>query len=156
MTDEQITRNAPADVNELLERIDAGWRALMQALDGIPDDRFDEPGVIGAWSLKDLFGHLAFWDDHAIQEIERALAGLPREDAEWQAMNEADHAARAGRTLPEQRAAMHQAHAEMVARLEDVAGLDAGPIDAAIRPDTYDHYAEHVPDIERWRQRQAI
>jgi len=39
--------------------------------------------VIGEWSLKDLFGHLAFWDDHATEEIERALAGLPREDNAW-------------------------------------------------------------------------
>jgi hypothetical protein len=156
MTEDAMGRDAPDDVRALLERIEDSWRALFAALDGIPDDRFEDPGVIGDWSLKNLFGHLAFWDNHAVHEIERALAGLPREDDEWQAMNEADHAARRGRSLSEERAAMHQAHAELVARLEDVAGLDAGPIDTAIRPDTYDHYAEHIPDIQRWRQREGI
>jgi uncharacterized damage-inducible protein DinB len=156
MTEDAMGRQAPDDVRALLERIEDAWRALFAALDGIPDDQFEDPGVIGDWSLKDLFGHLAFWDNHAVQEIERALAGLPREDDEWQAMNEADHAARRGRSLSEERAAMHQAHAELVARLEDVAGLVAGPIDTAIRPDTYDHYAEHIPDIQRWRQREGI
>lgn len=156
MSDTAASRDAADDVHAVLERIDEAWRTLFSTLDGIPDDRLEEPGVIGDWSLKDLFGHLAFWDDHAVQEIERALAGLPREDAAWQEMNEADHATRLDRTLPEQRAAMHQAHAELVARLEDVAGIDAARIDTAIRPDTYDHYAEHVADIRAWRQREGI
>ena len=115
-----------------------------------------DPGVIGEWSLKDLFGHLAFWDEHAVAEIERALAGLPREDDAWQEMNEADHAARRDRTLPEQRAAMHQAHAALVERLESVAGIEAARIDEAIRVDTYEHYRDHITDIRTWRQRAGV
>ena len=70
-------------MHALLERIDEAWRQLFAALDDIPEDRLSDPGVIGEWSLKDLFGHLAFWDEHAVAEIERALAGLPREDDAW-------------------------------------------------------------------------
>src|SRR5215204_2985933 len=151
MTDETASSEAPADVHALLERIDEAWRKLFTALDDIPEDRMSEAGVIGNWSLKDLFGHLAFWDENAVREIERALAGLPRQNNEWQAMNEADHAARRDRTLPEQRAAMHQAHAALVERLESVAGIGASRIDEAIRVDTYEHYQDHVADIKVWR-----
>jgi uncharacterized damage-inducible protein DinB len=153
---EETTSQAPADVNALLERIDEAWRQLFAALDDIPEDRMSDPGVIGEWSLKDLFGHLAFWDEHAVAEIERALAGLPREDNAWQEMNEADYAARQDHTLPEQRAAMHQAHAALVERLESVAGIEATPIDEAIRVDTYEHYLDHIPDIRTWRQRASV
>ena len=156
MSDESVGREAPADVHALLERIDEAWRQLFAALDDIPEDRMSDPGVIGEWSLKDLFGHLAFWDENAVREIERALAGLPRQDNEWQEMNEADHAARRDRALPEQRSAMHQAHAALVERLESVAGIEAAPIDAAIRPDTYEHYQDHVADIRAWRQREGL
>jgi Mycothiol maleylpyruvate isomerase N-terminal domain len=156
MSDESVDREAPTDVHALLARIDESWRQLFAALDDIPEERFSDPGVIGDWSLKDLFGHLAFWDENAVREIERALAGLPRQDNEWQEMNEADHAARRDRPLPEQRAAMHQAHAALVERLESVAGIEAAPIDAAIRPDTYEHYADHAADIRTWRQRQRL
>ena len=93
MTEETTSIEAPADVHALLERIEEAWRQLFAALDDIPEDRLSDPGVIGDWSLKDLFGHLAFWDEHATKEIERALAGLPREDNAWQQMNETDHAA---------------------------------------------------------------
>jgi hypothetical protein len=156
MTEQTTSREAPADVNALLERIEEAWRQLFAALDGIPEDKMSDPGVIGEWSLKDLFGHLAFWDEHAVAEIERALAGLPREDNAWQEMNEADHAARQDRTLPEQRSAMHQAHAALVERLEGVAGIEAARIDEAIRPDTYEHYLDHIADIRTWRQRTGV
>lgn len=156
MSEESVGREAPADVHALLARIDESWRQLLAALDDIPEDRLSDPGVIGDWSLKDLFGHLAFWDEHAVREVERALAGLPRQDNEWQAMNEADHAARRDRALPEQRAAMYQAHAALVERLESVAGIEAAAIDAAIRPDTYEHYEDHIADIRAWREREGL
>src|SRR5215217_2533033 len=156
MTEETISRDAPADVNALLERIEEAWRQLFAAVDGIPEGNMSDPGVIGEWSLKDLFGHLAFWDEHAVAEIERALAGLPREDNAWQEMNEVDHAARRDHTLPEQRSAMHQAHAALVERLESVAGIEAARIDEAIRVDTYEHYQDHIKDIQSWRRRAGI
>lgn len=154
--DGQQTREAPRDVHALLERIEDGWRALMQALDDVPEERLDEPGACGEWSIKNVTGHLAFWDEQALAKIERTLAGLPDEASDFQALNEADHAARMERTLAEERSAMHQAHAAVVARLEEVAGIEAAPLDAAIRADTYDHYAEHARDIQVWRQREEI
>ncbi len=156
MTDESGDREPPADVHALLDRIDEAWRQLFMGLDDIPEDRLSDPGVIGDWSLKDLFGHLAFWDEHATEEIERALAGLPREDNAWQEMNETDYAARRDHTLSEQRSAMHQAHAALVERLESVAGIEAARIDEAIRVDTYEHYQDHIKDIRAWRQRAGV
>jgi hypothetical protein len=156
MSEEKTNQEALSDVHALLERIEEAWRELFAALDDVPEDRMSDPGVIGDWSLKDLFGHLAFWDEHAVAEIERALAGLPREDNAWQQMNETDHAARRDRTLPEQRSAMHQAHAALVERLESVAGIEAARIDEAIRVDTYEHYQDHRKDIQSWRQRAGI
>lgn len=156
MLDGNQTREAPPDVNALLERIEEGWRALMHALADIPEDRMDDPGACGEWSIKNVMGHTAFWDEQALAKIERTLAGLPDEESDFQALNEADHAARLGRTLAEERSAMHQAHAAVVARLEEVAGIEASKLDEAIRPDTYDHYAEHAQDIRGWRQREGV
>src|SRR5262245_56974177 len=119
----------------ILDRIDGAWRELMQALDDIPADRLAEPGPSGDWSVAELYGHLAFWDEHAVEEIGRARAGLPRQDNAWQAMNEADHAARQGQSLEAQRAAMHRAHERLIERLRGEADVDAATIDIATRPD---------------------
>lgn len=128
----------------------------MATLEDIPEERMEEGGVVGEWSLKSLFGHMAFWDDQALQNIDLALAGRPERHDDWQAMNEADHAARLGRSLPEERTAMHQAHAALIERLEGVAGLEATAIDEAIKGSSYEHYAEHTVDVREWRTRAGV
>lgn len=150
------TTAGPEDVRALLARIEASWSALMDTLDGIPDGRLDDPGAVGEWSLKDVLGHIAFWDEVAVQAAERALASLPNDQDDYQAMNDADYLRRRDRSLPEQRSAMHQAHAALVDYLDDIAGLDATALDAAIKGAAYEHYDEHVVDIRAWRQRAGV
>jgi hypothetical protein len=108
--------------------------------------------------VKNLLGHIAFWEDRAVGHIERALAGLPDEESDEvvEGLNAADHEARQGRTLSEERAALHRAHAKVMELLESVEGLDATDLDEAIRWDTYQHYAEHAPDIREWRRRAGV
>jgi hypothetical protein len=156
MTNCSGKRAAPTDVRGLIERIEVAWREFLEALDGLPDDRMHEPGAVGDWSVKDLYGHIAFWDEQAIIEFDRALAGQPERDTDWQAMNDADYALRRERTLPEQRSDMHQAHVLLLERLEGVAGIDAAPIDEAIKGASYEHYEEHIPDIKAWRERTGV
>ena len=156
MSDETAEREPPAHRDELIARVEEAWRRLLTAIEGTPDERLAEPGAAGDWSVKDLFGHVAFWDEHALTEIDRALQGLPREDNEWQAMNDADYAARRERTAHEQRAAMHLAHAALMERLRAIANSDAAQVDAGIRVDTYEHYDDHLQGIEQWRQRAGV
>jgi len=155
MSDED-TSASPEDVRSLLARIDASWGALMKVLDGIPDDEFAASGSVGEWSLKDVLGHITFWDEVAVEDAERALAGRPDDRDDYQTMNDADYLRRRDRTLPEQRSAMHQAHAALVDYLDDIEGLDAAALDAAIKGDTYEHYDEHVADIRAWRERTGV
>jgi hypothetical protein len=103
--------------------------------------------------------------EEAWRELFAALDDIPEDQmsqpgviGDWSMkdLNEADHAARRDHTLPEQRSAMHQAHAALVERLESVAGIEAARIDEAIRVDTYEHYRDHIKDIQYWRQRAGI
>jgi hypothetical protein len=152
------THQPPADVHELLQRIDESWSDFLDAIDGISDERMEDPGVAGEWSVKNLLGHIAFWEERASGHIERALAGLPDEESDEvvEGLNATDHAARQGRTLSEERSALHRAHAAVTELLESVEGLDATDLDEAIRWDTYQHYAEHAPDIREWRRRVGL
>lgn len=144
------------DVRALVARIASSWGALLEALDGIPEDRLEEPGAVGEWSLKDVFGHIAFWDEVAVADAKRALANQPDDHNDYQAMNDADYLRRRDRSLPEQRSAMHQAHAALIDYLDDIEGLDAAAVDKAINGDTYQHYDEHGADIRAWRERSGV
>lgn len=152
-----MTTNATPSltVADLLERLDTSWSALLATLDDLTDEQLEEPGSVGEWSLKNTLGHIGYWDDLGREQAALALAGQPREFDDFEAMNQADHAARLGRSLAEERAAMHQAHAALVAALEEREGLEASAIDAAIAGATYEHYDEHAVDVRAWREQRG-
>jgi hypothetical protein len=147
---------APQNVFDLLQRIESSWSAFLITLEDLTEDQLMEPGAVGEWSLKELLGHVAFWDDLGRENAALALSGQARQFDDFEALNQADHAARRGRTLAEERAAMHQAHAALVADLEDRGELDAAAIDQAIAGSTYEHYDEHAADVRSWRERRRI
>lgn len=147
---------APPNVADLLQRIDASWSAFLASLDDLTEDHLLEPNAVGVWSLKELLGHIAFWDGLGRENAALALSGQTREFDDFEELNQADHSARQGRTLAEERAAMHQAHAALVADLEEREELDAAAIDEAIAGSTYEHYDEHITDVRAWRERRGV
>lgn len=152
----ETSSSAAPTVADLLERIDASWSALLASVDDLTEEQLLEPDAVGGWSLKELFGHIALWDRLGQENTAQALSGNPRQFDDFERLNQEDHAARRGRTLAEERAAMHQAHAALVADLEERVELDATVIDQAIAGSTYEHYDEHVADVEAWRARRGI
>jgi hypothetical protein len=148
--------SASRTVADLLERIEESWRAFLTSLDDLTEEQLLETGAVGEWSLKELHGHIAFWDGLGRENAALALSGQPpRTFDDVEELNQVDHAARRGRTLAEERSAMHQAHAALVADLEERAALDAVAIDAAIAGSTYEHYDEHAIDVRAWRVRRG-
>jgi hypothetical protein len=156
LTQETSERAPVTTVSDLLQRIEDSWRAFLASLDDLTEDQLLEPGAVGEWSLKELHGHIAFWDDLGRENTALALSGQPRQFDDYEELNQADHAARQGRTLAEERSAMHQAHAALVADLEERAALDDAAIDAAIAGSTYEHYDEHAIDVHAWRKRRGF
>lgn len=159
---DQQTTTEPTEiartVEATLDRIERSWHGLLDALDGIPADRLAEPGAVGDWSVKDVIGHIAFWDEQAVVAAHREMAGEPALQVDWQAMNEREAAANRDRTAVEQRAKLDRAHAEVVALLRAVPRLDPRSIGlcGCLQEDTYEHYDAHAADIRAWRDRVGV
>lgn len=145
-----------ATVADLLQRIEDSWSAFLTSVDDLTEEQLLERDAVGEWSLKELFGHIAFWDGLGQENAALVLSGQARQFDDFEDLNQADHAARLGRTLAEERAALHQAHAALVTDLEERAELAATAIDEAIAGSTYEHYDEHVADVRAWRARRGI
>ena len=124
-----------------LEQVNSSWQNLTQAVDGIPDERMTEPGVVGAWSVKDTLAHVAYWDD----------PGLPDSGGDWQPINERVEAERSGWSLTEVRQNLDETHQRMLAALRAKPEID--PED--VRSD-WEHYDEHTAEIRAWRERQGL
>jgi len=164
MTD-TATRNEGGDLDAndeiavALARLEGSWEGLTVALDGIPAGRLGEPGAVGIWSVKDVMGHLAFWDEQALTAAERLLAGqAPGKVVDWQAMNEREAAARADRPAAAQRAELERAHGLIVALLRSRPSLDPAAVGlcGCLEEDTYQHYDEHAAEIRAWRERVGL
>ncbi len=149
--------SASRELQETIERIETSWRALLDAIEGVPDDRLTEPGVAGDWSIKDLMGHIAFWEEQAFAAAQRHLAGEPDAEVDVQALNEREAAARRDLSAAEQRAAMEQGHATILDLLVSTPEIDprVAGLCGCLEGDTYQHYDEHAADIRAWRAAQG-
>jgi uncharacterized protein (TIGR03083 family) len=137
---------AGVDNQQVLDKIDAAWQQLLSALLNVPVDRRDEPGPCGPWSIRDLLGHMAYWDRNAAHQAQRIAAGLKPDEGDWRAINEEEHQRSAGKAWDELDAEFHDSHSEMMGILSGLSVLD--PED--LKFDTWEHYDEHRVDIERW------
>jgi hypothetical protein len=141
------------------------WSALEAALVGLSDARMLEAGVVGAWSVKDLLGHMAYWAQEAAKNTELVKAsqqdqivrpGTSKAIDRW---NAREQRLRAGRSLGDVRYELEESHQRALAALADLPeeklslNLDGGTFLELYAVDTYDHYREHTDHILAWRKR---
>lgn len=145
----------------LLDALDAARDDFLEALGEVDADLVTVPGVMGDWSVRDLVVHVAAWTEHAAAALDLAVAGRGAEFAystdETDAMNE--------RILAEGRAtspsgALAREEAAFAALRQRVEALDpelldlrlgnGDTVEAVIRYDGPDHYAEHTAHLRSW------
>src|SRR5688500_1269182 len=65
-----MTTPGQPSVEEAIAVLEEGHREMMKIVAAIPKDSLDQPGAIGDWSIKDLIGHIATWEELALRTIE--------------------------------------------------------------------------------------
>lgn len=138
---------------DLRARIDDRWAALWSTLESVPEGRRTEPDAVGFWTVKDLVGHIAWWDDFARETGETIIAGQPEPAHDTEAINVRVYAERRDWSWEQAVAEAEAVHArllELVARMPEVIPA-AGVEDIA--DDCYDHYHEHIADLTAWLAR---
>lgn len=154
----------------------ARWEELLTE---VGDARLTDPGVAGAWSVKDVLGHLAAFDRAWGARLRSAATGVPPTTQEMFGVDALPEGAESW-TEDEENAAIHAHYAPLAPevvvatwreashRLEEaVAALSeddlstpgrfpwAGdrPLAAAMAGDTFDHAAEHAAGVRVWLDR---
>lgn len=153
--------------DQLLREMVEERRLLMEALSSLSRDDLQRPGVIGHWSLKDLLGHLASWDEMTVRFLRLLKEGRfwPEEEtirdiASW---NEQEVARKRALTLDEVmenlRGASEMAAAEVAeltpADLEKRVPLpwdQIGTVRHMILTSGPEHDRKHREDILRFRK----
>ena len=134
-------------VGEIEERIDASWRRLWDTI-GVAGPRdLERPGPDGGWSVKDVLGHLAYWDEHCLNRMRGAP---PQEFRDIDGLNAEQVEARRHLSLDQIRADLERVHSSLMQELHNLTPLQLQEGSAPggwIAVDTWEHYDEHRPQI---------
>jgi len=145
-------------------QLDEAWRSLGVTLATLREEEILEPGVVGKWSVKDLLGHIAFWDDEVAKNMEFIAAGQvekilrPGSEEATDQWNEREWRKRREWSLARVRDEWQESHRRVEGALalfpEDKLGLDVGEhtLLELFAEDTYEHYQGHGEDILAWRR----
>jgi hypothetical protein len=119
------------------------------------------PGAVGAWSVKDILGHVSAWEAEGLKYLPLILAGgrPPRYKDLYgglDAFNAQMVAQQRNLTLAAILAQLDETHRQLVAYLQsapDEVFTHETRFRRRLRLDTYSHYPLHTQAIRAWRER---
>jgi hypothetical protein len=149
--------------DQLLKRLDKAWQAFKASYAGLSDSELMEPGVTGAWSVRDLIAHVTWWEEEALKHLPLVLDGgrPPRYSVTYGGIN-AFNALMTERKSPLSLAEVLREQEDTHRRLIDF--IESAPeaqflretrFRHRLRLDTYSHYPIHTEGIRRWRERRS-
>ncbi|MGH2491446.1 MAG: maleylpyruvate isomerase N-terminal domain-containing protein [Candidatus Limnocylindria bacterium] len=135
--------------SDLLAKIEHGYVASRAVVEGLPAERWDEPLPSG-WTLKEMVGHLAYWESTVPPYIEALRTGSPREaGGDVDAKNAKAAAEARALSRDEVLRRWTDAHQDTLALVK---GLNADEIAderfiEKLNGETYGHYPDHFADL---------
>jgi hypothetical protein len=70
---------------ELVAELNAEQAAWEGLLGEVGEERMEEPGIAGEWSIKDIVAHLTAWRRRTVGRVEAAAQGQPEPTPPWPA-----------------------------------------------------------------------
>ena len=153
----------PVSVQQLTETIRTTWSIWGELLSRVDREQLTSPGVAGEWSLKEIIAHITWFEKEMVGLITtHALVGselwnLPTDERNAAIYEEVRH--QPLEQVLEESATVHQQLVEVLPTLSDEdltdpSGFPNMPPDwqpgMLIAQNTYEHYQDHIKDVERW------
>ena len=140
---------------QLIAKVENRWEEFRAAFTSLTDEQICQAGAFGEWSLKDILGHVATWEEEMVTYLPVMLSGerQPRYKDLYGSIDEFNAmkvAEKRDLTLDEIRDQLEETHQRLIAYLETVPEehlIKENRIRKRIRYDTYGHYKEHTEAI---------
>ena len=147
----------------VLQRLGAEWEALLESYAGLSEAELLEPGVTGAWSVRDIIAHVTWWEEEALAHLPLVLRGgrPPRYSVTYggiDAFNATMTEERKDLSLAEVLRLRDEVHRRLIHYLRSVPEDQVGGetrFRRRLRLDTYGHYPKHARAIRNWRDRRV-
>ena len=150
---------------ETLARLAESRRVLHQAIEGLSEEEMTRIQVEGVWTVKDVLGHIASWEETCLEPLRRYADGGPFQVEvieDYLAWN--DEQAARKRDIPldailDELATVRQGLVEAASRLSAGQWRQRVPFSwggqgtiAEVLDVFYRHELEHVRSIQQWRR----
>lgn len=154
--------------DELIQKIEMEWDNLQAALDGLTEEQMHQPGVVGAWSIKDILAHITAWQTRLVTALFKAEKGFAPDTTEGgkavDQLNDQFYREMKDRSFDQVWDDLDLSYHQVLSRLEGWKEKDLfdpkrfkwmkGEAFAVyIAGDSYEHYAEHAVQIRDWRKK---
>lgn len=152
---------------DLTAKIVSGRAQLDAALVRVDEERMPLIILHGEWSVKDLIGHLGFWENTAVSLFNTLRAGkTPEPFPELNAINARVLIESRKQSLSEVRRQEKAAYQKILGLLKEATDqelfdpahfpwTEGRPFEGFISDNTYGHYEEHLPELTAWLKRMA-
>jgi hypothetical protein len=143
----------------LIEKIEQGYAQLVRLYRSVPVTALLEPTLANGWSVKDVLSHIAAWEWRCASLLNEShqsdlpLKALP----DVEALNQEFFQERQEWSWAEVEDDFRQAHQAMLAAIRAMpfTRLTSKIVQQSIAEETWEHYAEHLSDLERWHKQVA-
>jgi hypothetical protein len=147
----------------LLSRLETAWQAFQQSYAGLSQAELMEPGVTGAWSIRDIIAHVTWWEEEALKHLPLIITGgrPPRYSVTYggiDAFNALMTEQRKDLSLTQVLQQHREVHSRLVAFIEKAPAHEIPGetrFRRRLRLDTYGHYPKHARAIQAWRSRRG-
>lgn len=157
---------------EILEQLESQRERFLDAIEGLTDAELEHPGVVGAWSVKDIMIHISRWEAELVKLLFQATQGQKPTSMHFTQVdvdqtNQAWYAESLNRPLQMALEDFHAVRNQTILRVESFSDREltdpdrykwAGhrPLGEWIASDSFEHEAEHCEQILSWRRTQGI
>ena len=128
------------------------WAEFESVLSRVPEDRLNDPGVLGgAWTIKEMLHHVTGWMRECSGHLDAIAAGTFVAPEETDEITDARNAtfAQEARVMDvaQVRAALDAAREDVLRRWAELPEVDDDAVEWFVG-ETYEHYQEHLPDLQ--------
>ncbi len=146
-----------ATAEAIIRKIESGYADIVRLYWSVPVTAVEEAGLPNGWSVKDVLAHIAAWEWRYASLIEAShdTDALLQAKPDIDALNQETYQERKEWGWEEVEYDFRAAHQAMLQAIRQFPAerLNDDFVQANIAEETWEHYAQHLPDLQRWHKR---
>jgi hypothetical protein len=152
---------------QVLDKIISGHRAFEEILARVPEQAMEAPALHDGWSVKDVLGHLGFWEGLTASRFTLLRAGgTPDPLGDMDTLNARVLTEMRRLPLEEVRRSEQESYRQLLGLVQNASPdelfnpgyfswTNNHPFVNWIAGDSWEHYEEHLPELAAWLERGA-